>query len=142
MPQGSMTWRASDAAALRAFPLVAPKRLLKCGWRGFWAQLVYHRRSQKRVGAPSSPNNQPTLPRRPLRGRTLSGASAPCGMVEKHPRARVLGKINPQKISHRPSSHPLEHPPPATPRPFLALVPLHRPKKALRPSGAFPPPSG
>jgi hypothetical protein len=38
----------------------------------------------------------------------------------------------PQKISCHPSFHPSEQPPPTTPRPFLALLPLHRPKKGPR----------
>jgi hypothetical protein len=94
---------------------------------------VYHRQPQKRIGVPSSPNKQPALPRRPC-GRTLSGAPAPCDTVEKEPWAHVPGKINPQKISRRFSSYPLEQPPPAMPRPFLAPS-LHQPKKAL---GRFP----
>jgi hypothetical protein len=111
---------------------------------GSGPKLVYHRQAQKHVGAHWIPNKQPTLPHRPLRGRTLSGASAPCGTVENNhgpttgPRAR---QNQHPKISRRPASHPSEQPSPATMRPFLA-PPSTGPKKALWPSGASPPPSG
>jgi hypothetical protein len=98
-------------------------------------KLVYHWRPQKRVSAPSSPNKQPALPRRPLRLRspTLSGVPAPCDTVKKRPRVRVPGKINPQIISRRPSSHPSEQPPPVTPHPFLAPPPPPAQKKLSGP---------
>jgi hypothetical protein len=112
---------------------------------GSGPKLVHHQQAQKHAGARWIPNKQSALPCRPLRGRTLSGVPAPRGTVGKRPRARLAGKINPQKraqgpfgrqnqppkISRRPASHPLEQPPPVTTRPYLAPFPLHRPKKAL-----------
>jgi hypothetical protein len=58
--------------------------------------------------------------------------------MKKQPQARVSGKINPPKISSRPASHPSEQPPPATMRPFLAPLPLHRPKESSLALRRFP----
>jgi hypothetical protein len=111
---------------------------------GLEPKLVHHRQAQKHVGARWIPNKQQALLRRPLHGRTISGAPAACCTLEKWPWTRLAGKIHPQKTSRRPSSHPSEQPPPATTRPYLAPLPLQLSGPMALPHrrlARFPPPA-
>jgi hypothetical protein len=85
-------------SVLRVSPPAPPKRLPKCRrWNlGSGPKLVHHRQAQNLAGAHWIPNKQPTLPRWLLRGRTLSGAPALHGTLEKWAQACLAGKINPQ----------------------------------------------
>jgi hypothetical protein len=108
---------------------------------GLGPKLVRHRQAQNRVSARWILNKQSELPRRPLHGRTLSEAPAPCGTLEKWPRICLAGKMNHQilLLPRLPpfgaavagdDAHLSRSPPP----------PLAK-KKALYPASASPPPS-
>jgi hypothetical protein len=76
-------WRCSSGAP-KMPPKTRPTRILGSG-----PKLVHHRQAQNPTGARWIPHKQLGLPRWPLRGRTLSGASAPRDTMEKWPQARM-----------------------------------------------------